>query len=434
MTIDAGWLKAWKKESAAAFSPKCRHPVDVVFIDGQIKLMKAMGIATWKELVYWNFASPVKRHFAAGAHTVVVAFDDYALVPAAKGMTQARRVKHVQKVDVHANETLPATIPANWAVLMMNRAFKTKVIAMITAALPALVPLGRGQRLIIDHRGHPVCHSGDGEPTELEDLPPAGEADVKAMRYARLGRLLIEATDGDYVPIALLHLERAGADAADVSILRMEVNLRGPKRNAAGDVRYGYEHLHANTLLAQLRGAVLQKLRNRRERLGAAAGREMRVLAALVTYTGCDFSKGLPFLSPQRIWDNLGLVWDALAGALAPDADALAPDAVCDRALARLYCVAYARHAPREPRSMAEVAERLKRRSALAESVRARLPEAASVACVVANGNWVLAYWTGLAPDVLAGPYGFARDARGRVCWADEAGAAAEAAGAAADV
>ena len=419
MTIDAGWLKAWKKESAAAFSPKCRHAIDVVFIDGQIKLMKAMGITTWKELVYFNFCSPVKRHFAAGAHTVVVAFDDYALVPTAKGMTQAKRVKHVPKVDVHANETLPATIPANWATLMMNRAFKTKVILMIAQALPALVPLAPGQRLIIDHRGHPVCHAAGAAPVELEDLPPAGEADVKAMRYACLGRLLVEATDGDYVPIALLHLERANAPR-DISILRMEVNLKGPKRNAAGDVRHGYEYLHANTLLAQLRDAVLQKLRRRPERLGTAAGREMRVLAALVTYTGCDFSKGLPYLSPQRIWDNLGLVWGPLAGALAVDADALDADTVCDRVLARLYCVAYARHAPVEPRSMAEVAERLKRRSALSETVRARLPEARSVACVVRNGNWVLAYWTGAAPDVLAGPFGFARDARGRVCWEDE--------------
>jgi hypothetical protein len=419
MTIDAGWLRAWKKESAAAFSAKCRHPVDVVFIDGQIKLMKAMVITTWKELVYYNFASPVKRHFAGGAHTVVVAFDDYALVPTAKGMTQARRVKHVPQVDVHGNETLPATIPANWATLMMNRAFKTKVIAMISRALPALVPLAPGQRLIIDHVGHPVCHARDAEPVELEDLPPAGEADVKAMRYARLGRMLIDATDGDYVPIALLHLERAAGAPVDVSIYRMAVNVGGPKRNAAGDVRITYEHLHVNTLAAQLRAAVLEKLRRRPERLGAAAGREMLVLAALVTYTGCDFSRGLPYLSPQHVWDNLGLVWGPLAAAL--DGDALDAQAVCDRALARLYAVKYARHAPREPRSFAELADRLKRGSALGETVRARLPEAAAALCVARNGNWVLAYWTGAAPDALAGPYGFARDARGRVCWEDEA-------------
>ena len=42
----------------------------------------------------------------------------------------------------------------------------------------------------------------------------------------------------------------------------------------------------------------------------------MHVLAALVTYTCCDFSKGLQYLSPQRVWDNLWLVRDALDAAL----------------------------------------------------------------------------------------------------------------------
>eukprot|EP00961_Rhodomonas_salina_P217323 2936585-Rhodomonas_salina.1 len=78
MTIKAEWLQAWKAEDPRAYSDRCWHPVDVVFIDGQIKLMKAFGIRTWKELCYWNFASAIKRHFQGGEHTVVLAFDDYA--------------------------------------------------------------------------------------------------------------------------------------------------------------------------------------------------------------------------------------------------------------------------------------------------------------------------------------------------------------------
>lgn len=429
MTIKRDWLQIWKGEDPAAFSPRCAHPVDVVFIDAQIKLMKSMCITTWKELVYWQFASPVKRHFANGASTVVVAFDNYAHVPLAKNMTQTRRVRNVPQIKVHQNETLPATIPSDWAQRIMNRTFKTKVIHLVVRTLPQLVQLQPGQRLIIDHEGHPVCHTATGEPEPLTEMQPLGEADVKFTRYMSLGRMLVEATDGDYVPIALLHLERAraaGADPADVSIYRMEINLRGPKRNAAGDIKYTYEHLHVNALLGQINRSILLKLGRSPERLGGAAGREMRVVAALVAYTGCDFSKGLPYISPRRIWDNLGVLWRGLAEALDPADASLDVQTVCDRVIARLYCLAYQKHVARERKGMEDVAERLKRQSALGQTVRDRLPEAANVACVVRNGNWVVSYWScaETCPDPFSGPFGFSRDKKGRVCWEDESQAA----------
>lgn len=360
MTISRGWPEVWKKENGGAFSPKCRHAIDVAFIDGQIKLMKAMSITTWKELVYWNFASPIKRHFASGASTVVLAFDDYTHVPEAKNMTQTKRVRHVPDAGGHPNESLPATIPENWSQCIMNRTFKTKVIRFIAETVPKLVTLAPGQRLIVDHQGHPLQYTTEG-PGLLEDVPPAGEADVKFARYARLGRMLVEATDGDYIPIALLHLERQGETAPDISLYRMEINLNGPKRTRDGDVKYTYEHLHVNTLLAQLRATILLKLGRRPERLGGAAGAEMRVLAALITYTGCDFSKGLPYLTPRRIWDNLGVIWRPLAEALDPASGTLDVDLVRDRVVARLYAIAYRRHVASENADMARVAERLKR-------------------------------------------------------------------------
>eukprot|EP00961_Rhodomonas_salina_P295507 3935517-Rhodomonas_salina.1 len=96
----------------------------------------------------------------------------------------------------------------------MNRTFKTKVIRLVIEAVPALVQLQPGQRLIIDHAGHPVEHTVDAPPRELTELPPLGEADVKFPRYAPLGRMVAEATDGDYVPIALLHIERCVREGA----------------------------------------------------------------------------------------------------------------------------------------------------------------------------------------------------------------------------
>eukprot|EP00961_Rhodomonas_salina_P005737 77453-Rhodomonas_salina.1 len=145
----------------------------------------------------------------------------------------------------------------------MNRTFKTKVIRLITEAVPGLVQLQPGQRLIIDHAGHPVEYTVDAAPRALTHLAPLGEADVKFPRYAAYGRMIVEATDGDYVPIALLFAERCareGAPPPDMSIYRMSINLKGPKRTAAGDVKYTYEFLHVNALFAQLLRSVLLKL------------------------------------------------------------------------------------------------------------------------------------------------------------------------------
>ena len=426
MTISRDWMAVWKGENGRAFTPKCTHPIDVAFIDGQIKLMKSMSITTWRELVYWQFGSPVKRYFAAGAKTVVVAFDNYAHVPPAKNMTQAKRTKHVPVPGMHRNEALPATVPENWAQCIMNRVFKTKVIHLVARTLPKIVPLQPGQRLIIDHEGHPMQYTATGDPTELVDLQPLGEADIKFTRYASLGPMLVEATDGDYIPIALMHLERhaaAGREAPPISILRMCINLKGPKRTSAGDVKYEYEHLQVNTLHSQLLDTILLKLGRRPERLGAARGHQMLVLAALISYTGCDFSKGLPYISPRRIWDNLGLLWGVLAQAFDPETRSLDAALVRDKVIARLYCVAYRNHVASERVGMADVAERLKRQSHLSETVRQRLPEATNVDCVVRNGNWVIAYWDcqPACPDPLCGEYGFARDAKGRPVWADDA-------------
>lgn len=433
MTISTDWVVQWKRENSAPFSAACAHGVDVVFIDGQVRLMQTGHATTWPELVAWGFANPVRRAFETGAHTVVLAFDDYARVPAAKNMTQRGRVAGAEELDAeltHANAALPAALPVGvWAACLRNRAFKTKVCRFVCETLPQVLRLAAGQRLILDNIGHPVEHTPEAGARELSELGARGESDVKFPRYARYGRMLVDSIDGDYLPIALLHLERAGPGAPDVSVLRYAVptEKRG-KRKAPGAeprARPAREHVHVNALLASLRAAVARKA-------GAAAaahsaGAEMRVLAALVTFTGCDFSKGLPFISAARVWDNLGLLWATLAKALDADAEgaagALAVAPVADRAIARLYCAAYPRHAAYAGGGMAAVAERLKRGCALSETVRARLPEAASVECVVRNSNWVLAYWAAhdTYPDPIAARFGFARDAGGRAVWADDA-------------
>eukprot|EP00961_Rhodomonas_salina_P088582 1191538-Rhodomonas_salina.1 len=92
-----------------------------------------------------------------------------------------------------------------------------------------------------------------------------------------------------------------------------------------------------------------------------------------------------------------------------------------NKVVASLYCVAYRKHVGSDRASMEDVAARLKQAPALAESTRARLPGPDNVACVLRNGNWVLAYWACLesCPDPLSGDFGFQRDAKGLPCWED---------------
>ena len=58
MTIDSGWVKILKNNCPNAFQPNLASPSqkpEVVFIDGQIKLMKAEFINSWNFFSRFNF-------------------------------------------------------------------------------------------------------------------------------------------------------------------------------------------------------------------------------------------------------------------------------------------------------------------------------------------------------------------------------------------
>lgn len=428
MTIKSDWMHIWKASTApSSFSAACQHAMDVVFIDGQIKLMKSSHITTWGELCRFMFVNPVNKYFASGAKTVVLAFDNYTYVPVSKNMTQLQRLKHVPDIECHKNDTLPSVIPFNWQERLMNRTFKTKVIKMLAETIPQLVNLGPGQQLIIDYYDHPVSYAKGREPLLFEDLRPLGEADIKFCRYSKLGNMVVDATDGDYIPIGLLHIEKSvalGQPVPNISLYRMEINLKGPKRDKNGTLKHSYEYVHLNNLYVSLRQGILQKLGGTAARLGNADGAQMRLLAALITYTSCDFSKGLPYISAKRIWDNLHLIWKDMAEAF--NAADMQFDAalVTNKVVAKLYSIAYPKHVRRlmpGPGAMAGVAESLKRKSQLSGTVRDRLPEEANVLCAVKNGNWVLLYWTlsDEFPGPLDGDFGYKRNKRGVCIWED---------------
>ncbi len=75
------------------FSEEAPVRPDTVFIDTQVKLMKAAHIDTWGVFFAVQFFKTIENGFALGTSKVVLAFDNYKYVPASKTMTQVKRAK-----------------------------------------------------------------------------------------------------------------------------------------------------------------------------------------------------------------------------------------------------------------------------------------------------------------------------------------------------
>ena len=472
MTIDSAWVKILKENDPSAFTDQCPLQPDVVFIDAQIKLPKAESVTTWQELVHRNFVWPVRRWFATGAKHVVLAFDDYAHVPTSKGMTQCKRRRHIPPKVIHAHESLPPTIPPDYMELIMNRVFKTKVIDLVVEFLPRLLDLAPHQTLIVDWNTNAlIFRSGCTEPEQDPSLPPLGECDCKATRYTRFGNLLIDTTDGDYIPISLMHLEKQMRDTPDapapgnIVIYRMQCRVGGAlpaasrgKRKQKQDTdtettkthqRISYEFVHINRLFRSVHRAISRSLSLRTDTqysffqqgrpgssssrehmhgvLDRARGHEMRLFTFLIAFTGTDFSKGLPYLSPKKLWDHLkqGL-WERIVLCYNRDEVSLDTQRAVDVVISHLYQHAYKNHvSAAKAMRMADVAEQLKVRSKLSETVRNRLPGEGNALCLVRNANWLLQYWQcredGSFPDpITGGAYGYKLDRKGKPMYEDD--------------
>jgi hypothetical protein len=160
MTIHADFFKIVKEGCGHAFTDTPPVAPDVVFIDGQVKLMKADAITSWELFFSIQFYKTIERCFALGAHTVVLGFDDYEHVPSSKAMTQAKRAK--QRVDYECAQTsaLPSRPPEDRGSAMANRTFKVKVLSRVLEVTRAWFEqkLKTDARfanwtLVLDHRG-----------------------------------------------------------------------------------------------------------------------------------------------------------------------------------------------------------------------------------------------------------------------------------------
>jgi len=418
MGIHSDWVKAFKAEVPNAFTDELHTNIAAGFIDGQIQLMKSRYVVTWEQFVQYQFVLPLQRLLRThGAGTVVLAFDDYAHVPRAKGMTQAKRAKRAEPMQFHERAQLPALIPDYWDRAILNRNFKTRVIQLVIARVPALLELRDTETLIIDYKGAPRAYGGSRAPEGelLEGFAGLGEADLKFFRYAEhFGSLLAVTTDSDYLPITLLRLEareREGAPQPRVVIQRLRV---GEANSETAKVRPGraFEFVDTNALRAGLATVLSKCATPHAEDCFWMA----RLCALVALFGGTDFSRGMPQIGPKRVWDNLPLASRDIFHAFDTARGQLDEHAAQERVVSNLYAAVFAAHA-RGARGSSSVFRALQRSGKLSARTKSALPSAAYIDASVRNANWILLYWGG---DVRAEDESFGYRAVGaRVTYAD---------------
>jgi hypothetical protein len=388
-----------RQDACEAFSNKPESPTEASFIDGQIKLMKADSVQTWSHFLYSQFTSVVMRHFNEyGCKTVVLAFDDKRHVPRAKAITQLKRRDGVQIIQFHEHDILPETIP-HWKEAIMNPNFKAKVIQLIVSNVPRLVNPPDGCTLIMDWEEIEVYEYGAGSEPKMSKLslpyPKVGEADIKFAQWMQhLQRsMLLEATDGDYIPISL-GLKTAKVDHP-VTI------LKGFRENSL-------EFIDIDRLLS-----VLQKTFRH-----AARGRdhekwwEIKLFIALLGFAGTDFTRNLPLVSPSKIWSSLPLV----VSTFAMEGDTQIDMAQGKRLIELLYSESYPKHF--DPFCRTNIYKQAQG-SKLCARYKALIPTDGRIVCTLKNINFLMEYWLLFQPPGDITAYGFRLGTSGVVEWDD---------------
>jgi hypothetical protein len=365
--------------------------------------MKGDSIQSWSHFLYAQFSTVIMRHFLDfGCKTVVLAFDDKRFVPKAKAITQLKRRAGVNIIEFHETDQLPETIP-NWKEAIMNAQFKHKVIQLIVHNIPRLVDPPPGCTLIVDWEDIDVYEYGEGQqdPTiRTMTLPDAkvGEADIKFAQWMKhlLCPMLLEATDGDYIPISL-GLKTHGI-AQPITI------LKGYREKDGGLEFIDIDRLH-DILCRTFRRAAR----------GDGPGEqwwEIRLFIVLLGLAGTDFTRNLPLVSPNKIWASLPLV----VRTFAMDGPMRVHIAQGMRLIELLYCETYPKHM--DPFSLTSIRAQAQG-SKLSDRYKALIPTDGHIVCTLKNINFLLAYWLQFQPPPDVTQYGFRLTGAGAVEWDD---------------
>lgn len=429
MTIDSGWVKVLKQGKSSAFTDTIPLTPKVVFIDGQIKLMKAAHITTWHQFLKCQFFNTIERAFDTGASVVVLGFDNYRHVPSAKNMTQRKRSQHVPVMDFDQYDELPPMLPQYWDAAMRNRSFKVKVMGMVTNNVREKYKTEINRTVIIDFvdnievlgnqiRLPSILQTAKDEAVTLK----RGECDIKAFPYAELGPLLIHSTDGDYVPMALVQVERAlqqNTKVPTIMLHRIKIHT-GQKRTRAEvmekkDVSVKrpsrqLEFVNINMLYVFLRKEIPNTIQ------------PAHMFASLVAMTGCDFTQNLPQLGPVRLWANRHLMCPVNKETRERNADPTTMQyimyMICSaymQTFSHKALIAHLLKLPDDDKDAVKhydiVSGGIAGCSKIAESTRSSMWQSSRMLAHAKNTAWTVQYWSELhdAPDALRGDWGFGK-------------------------
>ena len=225
---------------------------------------------------------------------MVLAFDDKRHVPKAKAITQLKRRAGVNILPFSETDVLPHALPTEWKEAIMSPWFKHRVIELVCANVPRLItPPAAGCKLIVDWETVVEYTYGSEEPVarKIETSNDIGEADLKFTRWARLLQcsMLIEATDGDYIPISLGLM--AGGFDKPIVILKAWTQERG------------LEFISIDKLFE-----FLQRRFRAKNNRPATQWWEVKLFIVLLGLSGTDFTRNLPLVSPIKMWAALPLM------------------------------------------------------------------------------------------------------------------------------
>ena len=288
---------------------------------------------------------------------MVLSFDDYQRVPAAKAITQANRVKKKAEYEFGEGQQLPSMVPDKYNEKLSNRIFKRRVIDMVCNRVMEHLSISASdtyaRSFVVDYTGCPILFKAEKgaskfdarQPTFMVNVPPMGEADIKFTRWLNYfqGDMVSFSVDGDFIPIALMHHERSlllqgsGAETRprNIAIYRLRYRMTPVPRiaktaaAAAGTLQQQqdaqprvqqkhppreYEYVSIPALYCGMRDA-FDRLDRSTSAADAAASKGgarstlrmhyMRLLAVLIGLGGTDFSRGLPLVGPCTLWDML---------------------------------------------------------------------------------------------------------------------------------
>jgi hypothetical protein len=412
MTINSEWVSILKSSHPGAFKQSLPTVPVAWFVDGQIKLMKGAWITTWEVFFKMQFVRTIDRALESGAQVVIMGFDDYTHVPVCKGMTQRKRNKLAQNFDYEAAKGLPDAPPQDWNAAMRNRTFKIAVIQFIVKNI-ALHYKRCAKTVIVDWVGAPAV-VGRQLAEDARTLPESvlcetskrGECDIKAFAWTCWGATVLESTDGDFIPLALL--QTSSDPTKRIFLERIETRVSG-KRKASGEKKRQMEFVDISSLHAHV-----QTLLPRQKHPAQA-------LAMLIALTGCDFCNSLPAIGPAKLWvarhSYRSVDVSSEAGAIAAICHAyttafsahiasataadIAASALCSELATQLYQTT-ASKIQRSPKISAQTKDRLWTGTHMHNHVR--------------NAMWtVLQYWSQLEQyaDPVAAEHGYHQDARG---------------------